>query len=105
MDVVEDSDQFSKTPAPLVETAWVYIGAYKYQLKKGTSLFINQSCRRITNACRRVIGFIAFKGPGHSIKGLDAYKFILDRASTRENLTLMHVTTRSRPVFVSIPKV
>ena len=73
MDVDEDSDQFSKTPAPLVETAWVYIGAYKYQLKKGTIHFINQSCHRITNACRRVLGFIAFKGPGCSIKGADAY--------------------------------
>ena len=63
MDVDEDSDQFSKTPAPLVETAWVYIGAYKYQLKKGTSHFINQSCRQITNACRRVLGFIACADP------------------------------------------
>ena len=63
MDVDEDLDQFSKTPAPLVQTAWVYIGGYKYQLKKGTSHFINQSCRRITNACLHVLGFIAFKGP------------------------------------------
>ena len=65
MGVDEDSDQFSKTPAPLVETAWVhvYIGAYMNQLKKGTSHFTNQSCRRITNACRRMLGFIAFIPP------------------------------------------
>ena len=59
MNVDEGSDLFSKTPAPLVKTVWVSIGAYQYQLKN----FINQSCRRITSACRRVLGFIAFKGP------------------------------------------
>ena len=56
MDVDEDSDLFSKTPAPLVKTAWVSICTKKYHV-------INQSKRRITNACRCVLGFIAFKVP------------------------------------------
>ena len=63
MGVDEDSD-LSNTPAPLVKTAWVSIGAYTYQLKKATYHVINQPCRRITNVCRHVLGFIAFKGPG-----------------------------------------
>ena len=69
MDADEDLDPFSKTPAPLVKTVWVSFGAYKYQLKKVTSHFINQSCRQITKVCRRVLGFIAFKGaPGVVLK-------------------------------------
>ena len=54
MDEDEDLDLLSKTPAPPVKTAWVSIGAYHV---------INQSYRRITNVCRSVLGFIAFKGP------------------------------------------
>ena len=102
MDIDEDSDLFSKTPAPLVKTAWVSIVAYKYPLKKATSHFIKQSCSRITNACRRVLGLIAFKGPQGVVlidrmhiryfgKSLEARK--PDFGACEQQ--------RSRPVFVS----
>ena len=58
-----DSDLFSKTPAPLVKTAWVSIGTYKYQLKKATSHYKSIMPSNYKRACRRVLGFIAFKGP------------------------------------------
>ena len=63
MDVGEDSNLFSKTPAPMVRIAWVSIVAYKYHLKKATSHFIKQSSRRITNRVPTCARLIAFKGP------------------------------------------
>ena len=104
MDEDEDSYLFPKTPAPLVKTAWVSIVAFRYQLKKATSHFIKQSCRRITNACGRVLDLIVFKGPQgvvlkdrmhiivHFGKCLDARK--PDFGACEQQ--------RSRPVFCSL---
>ena len=64
MDVDEDSDQFSKTPAPLVETAWVYIGIKERDNPLHESI-MPLNYKRVPTCARF---FLLFRAPGVVLK-------------------------------------